>query len=216
MSMRKYGMGNYNQMNYMKTGGHNQQNYKNVLNDKKMHPVLNEGSVGEDVEKLQKMLVEVVAFYPSLPVVTIDGVFGNTTKNAVEEFQKLNSIFSNGIVDEKTWNTLYSVNRQHGITDTEPGTRELINGIDYLNESNNIISLGSQNEYVRDLQKYLNNAAMKHPSIPKVTVDGVFGPKTKEAVIQFQKLFNLTPDGIVGDLTWNALYDNTTGTLTAD
>lgn len=37
------------------------------------------------------------------------------------------------------------------------------------------------------------------------TVDGDFGPKTLQAVITFQKSKGLTPDGIVGTLTWDAL-----------
>jgi hypothetical protein len=39
----------------------------------------------------------------------------------------------------------------------------------------------------------------------KVKDDGVFGPETKRAVINFQKSKSLTPDGIVGPITANAL-----------
>lgn len=39
----------------------------------------------------------------------------------------------------------------------------------------------------------------------EIDVDGDFGPKTKEAVIQFQKAHNLKPDGIVGPKTWEEL-----------
>ncbi|MDQ5954173.1 MAG: large repetitive protein [Patescibacteria group bacterium] len=35
----------------------------------------------------------------------------------------------------------------------------------------------------------------------KITSDGIFGPKTKESVMTFQKLKNLIPDGIVGPKT---------------
>lgn len=38
-----------------------------------------------------------------------------------------------------------------------------------------------------------------------IDVDGIFGNKTREAVIHFQKYNNLSPDGIVGKLTRNAL-----------
>jgi peptidoglycan hydrolase-like protein with peptidoglycan-binding domain len=38
-----------------------------------------------------------------------------------------------------------------------------------------------------------------------VAVDGVFGSGTRDAVIAFQKKFNLTADGVVGPNTWNML-----------
>ena len=38
-----------------------------------------------------------------------------------------------------------------------------------------------------------------------ITADGIFGPQTKNAVIQYQKAHGLTPDGIVGPQTWGSL-----------
>lgn len=48
----------------------------------------------------------------------------------------------------------------------------------------------------------------------KGDVDGYFGPITRQAVVDFQTAEGLTPDGIVGPLTYNALqkaYDMATG-----
>src|ERR1700730_18641852 len=36
-------------------------------------------------------------------------------------------------------------------------------------------------------------------------IDGDFGPQTQGAVKSFQESNNLTPDGVVGQTTWNAL-----------
>ena len=36
-------------------------------------------------------------------------------------------------------------------------------------------------------------------------IDGVFGPKTKQGVEEFQQSEHLTVDGIVGPATWSAL-----------
>lgn len=56
------------------------------------------------------------------------------------------------------------------------------------------------------LQVMLNRISQNYPAIPKISlVDGIFGAQTEAAVIRFQEIFNLTPDGIVGRATWNAL-----------
>lgn len=39
-----------------------------------------------------------------------------------------------------------------------------------------------------------------------IDVDGIFGTATENAVKEFQKRNNLSPDGIVGPLTWEKLY----------
>jgi lysozyme len=39
-----------------------------------------------------------------------------------------------------------------------------------------------------------------------ITVDGVFGNGTKAAVQKFQKAHALTPDGVIGKMTWTTLF----------
>ena len=52
------------------------------------------------------------------------------------------------------------------------------------------------------MQQQLNVISDAYPLIPKLAVDGVFGPATEEAVRTFQNIFGLTADGIVGFKTW--------------
>lgn len=62
---------------------------------------------------------------------------------------------------------------------------------------------GSAGREVRNLQMWLNRISTNYPAIPKIyPVDGIFGIGTEEAVRAFQKIFNLAPDGIVGQATW--------------
>lgn len=62
------------------------------------------------------------------------------------------------------------------------------------------LSNGSTGPAVRELQVLLRNAGFEPGPI-----DGIFGPRTQAAVIAFQRSKGLTPDGIVGILTWTAL-----------
>ncbi|MFP7169205.1 peptidoglycan-binding domain-containing protein [Terribacillus sp. FSL K6-0262] len=39
-----------------------------------------------------------------------------------------------------------------------------------------------------------------------VTADGIFGPVTRQAVVDFQRSNGLGVDGIVGPQTWNRLF----------
>ncbi len=61
---------------------------------------------------------------------------------------------------------------------------------------------GDTGDYVTVIQSILNRVSRNYPAIPRVPEDGVFGAQTEEAVRQFQKIFNLTEDGIVGQGTW--------------
>lgn len=60
------------------------------------------------------------------------------------------------------------------------------------------LSFGSTGEDVKYLQKVLNADVAAN----SLVVDGVFGQKTKEAVMAFQKDKDLVVDGIVGANTW--------------
>ncbi|MCL2670493.1 MAG: LysM peptidoglycan-binding domain-containing protein [Clostridiales bacterium] len=69
------------------------------------------------------------------------------------------------------------------------------------------LRMGSEGNNVRILQQNLNLIADRNMAIPRLVVDGVFGPATQASVLAFQRYYGLTPDGIVGSLTWNRLRD---------
>ncbi|MBR6742344.1 MAG: peptidoglycan-binding protein [Clostridia bacterium] len=65
------------------------------------------------------------------------------------------------------------------------------------------LRLGSAGESVRQLQLRLNRIRRNYPSIALIPeTDGFFGVATERAVRDFQRIFNLTQDGIVGKATW--------------
>ena len=65
---------------------------------------------------------------------------------------------------------------------------------------------GSIGPNVVVVQVELNRISQNYPAIPKVpVVDGIFGAQTENALIAFQQIFNLDPDGVVGPATWYAL-----------
>ena len=63
-----------------------------------------------------------------------------------------------------------------------------------------LLKKGSRGAEVESLQIYLNSHGFCCGN-----TDGIFGEKTKKAVIALQKFYGLTPDGIVGPKTWASL-----------
>ena len=72
-----------------------------------------------------------------------------------------------------------------------------------IDPSGNLPTLrrGSKGDLVKQLQRYLN----KWDERNDLTVDGVFGEKTEEAVKAYQRDNGLTADGVVGPKTWAEL-----------
>ena len=64
------------------------------------------------------------------------------------------------------------------------------------------LTVGSSGTKVRQLQEQLNRIAQNYPAIPRLTTDGIYGERTKEAVRTFQKIFNLPGSGITDYPTW--------------
>ena len=64
------------------------------------------------------------------------------------------------------------------------------------------LSVGSEGKKVSQLQEHLNVIAGDYPAIPRVAVDGIYGPLTAEAVRTFQSVFGLPATGVVDYRTW--------------
>jgi Putative peptidoglycan binding domain len=64
-----------------------------------------------------------------------------------------------------------------------------------------LIVLNSQGTQVKRIQLQLNLVAAAG-----LVVDGVFGQLTEQAVVDFQTAQQITPDGIVGPITWEKLF----------
>mgnify|MGYP002802696311 FL=1 len=64
------------------------------------------------------------------------------------------------------------------------------------------LTQGSRGTKVTQLQEQLNAIAGDYPALPKVQVDGIYGPRTAEAVRDFQGVFGLPQTGVVDYPTW--------------
>lgn len=156
-----------------------------------------QGATGQDVLEIQQALNTVGMEYPEIVVLIEDGIFGARTTEAVREFQRLLGLEVDGIVGPNTWTKLFEAsnaimqgNNASPSFPTYPGTP---------------LRLNSRGNDVRLIQDRLNFISIYYKEIPSVAADGIFGPRTQQSVIAFQNLLGLTPDGIVGQQTWNRI-----------
>ena len=80
-------------------------------------------------------------------------------------------------------------------------TAEAVSGIPASWPGYNI-GIGSSGQNVYQIQKQLARIAKAYPAIPSIVPDGIYGPKTKEAVEKFQAVFGLPVSGVVDYNTW--------------
>ncbi|MDR3207350.1 MAG: peptidoglycan-binding protein, partial [Oscillospiraceae bacterium] len=64
---------------------------------------LREGSRGQAVRTIQQQLNAISDHYPAIKKVPVDGVYGTQTRTAVETFQRIFKLSSDGIVGKATW-----------------------------------------------------------------------------------------------------------------
>jgi hypothetical protein len=64
------------------------------------------------------------------------------------------------------------------------------------------LTVGSTGDKVRQLQNQLKRIAQNYPALGTLSVDGVYGEKTENAVKIFQGIFNLPQTGVTDYSTW--------------
>lgn len=168
---------------------------------------LSEGSSGEGVLQVQYYLSYIALFVPTVIEAALDGSYGPATANAVRSFQRTYGLEETGVVDRATWDKMENV------------YYEIVSEIDYeffggkiLPYPGRVLREGIEGNDVRVLQEYLNFISTSYPEIPRVNVDGVFGPSTAEQVRVFKALFDIPgAPNRVNAPAWNAIasiYDD--------
>ena len=162
------------------------------------------GSSGNEVKTIQQQLNRIADAYPSIPKINDpNGIFGAQTEAAVKRFQNIFNLAQDGIVGKSTWYRIKNV--YNGVKKLAELTAENLTFDEVEPIYPSLLKEGMSGDYIKTLQYYLNIVAYFYPQIPNINVDGYFGPKTKEAVIAFQEMFGLVPEGMVGRDTWKAL-----------
>ena len=171
---------------------------------------LRRGATGPSVVTIQVELNRISQNYPAIPKIPqVDGIFGARTEAAVRKFQEVFDLTVDGIVGPATW---YALVRYYVAVTSLAELRS--QGQKYYSNSwalSDPIELGDRGIKVEHLQYMLQVLAAYIPEIPNLTIDGIFGPITRNAVLAAQRRFGLPQTGIVDYDTWDEIYDQYSG-----
>lgn len=144
--------------------------------------VSSNSSSNNDIKTLQQNLNKILGTNLS-----VDGIVGPATKEAVKTFQKRYDLSVDGIAG--------------------PATKAKINEVLSGNSSNSsskvanpLIKYGYKGSNAKLLQQNLNQVLGL-----RLDVDGIFGSKSVEALKTFQKKYGLSVDGIYGQRSYNKM-----------
>ena len=170
---------------------------------------LRRGTSGPSVVTVQVMLNRISQSYPAIPKIpSVDGIFGIRTENAVRKFQEIFDLTVDGIVGRATWYALVriyvAVTRLSELR--SQGQRFYANSW-----AHQPIGQGDTGVRVEHLQYMLSVLSEYIPEIPSLTVDGVYGSATRNAVLAAQRRFGLPQTGEVDFQTWDEIYDQYSG-----
>ncbi len=161
------------------------------------------GDSGIPVANVQYYLKVISQFYPPVPPVIVDGLFGIQTENSVKYIQGQANLPQTGIIDRATWNVIYKAFR--GIV-TNPQNGFTSEGLPVF--GGKVLKRGSVGDDVTLMQEYLNYIAKTYPQIGIFTPTGFYGELTEKAVKEFQTIFGISPvTGTIGAITWDSISD---------
>ena len=163
------------------------------------------GAVGDDVLRIQVMLNRISQNYPAIPKISpVTGAFGEPTEAAVREFQRIFNLTPDGVVGKATWYQM--VYLYTGVLRLSELVSQGQTFYGFQFQYPGVLREGDTGNEVRILQYMLALLAEFEDALLPIAVDSEFGPRTAQAVRQYQSLTGLVPDGIVGEATWNSLY----------
>ncbi len=172
--------------------------------------LIRRGTTGPSVVTIQTELNRISQSYPAIPKISpVDGIFGAQTEASVRKFQEVFGLDVDGIVGRATW---YALVRIYVAVTSLAELRSQGQRF-YANSwaGRDPIEYGDRGIRVEHLQYMLSVLAAYIPQIPQLTIDGIFGPATRNAVLAAQQRFGLPQTGVVNYDTWDEIYDQYSG-----
>ena len=153
------------------------------------------------IRNLQRYLRQLSFFDPDIPPLPLSGIWDPNTRDALIAFQEKNGLPGTGVADEKTSNLLYN-QYLDSIDEKSPPARMPI--YPRLPERDSLRQ-GDVGFPVTAVQYMLDEVTLEYEGLENVPHNGIYGPETAQAVIQFQRRNLLPETGEVDKKTWDTL-----------
>jgi len=124
-----------------------------------------------------------------------DGRMGKETRDAIKAFQESIGLKSTGYIDKITLTQLEDSRRAKEILESKK---------DYAARAKQAQQKDVSKAEFRPTTKEIQ-VALKNSGFDPGSLDGKIGPRTRQAIKDFQKSKGLVPDGAVGPKTWAIL-----------
>ena len=146
------------------------------------------------IREVQTYLRMLAGFYKELPVLTVDGIYGDETREAVRIFQRKTGLNETGDTDEQTLSLLYAMYLD--ILPAPMGEGVLLPSLIFP------LRLGDSGSYVRILQTVLGEILAR-----RMAIDGFYSRTTEEAVREAEARYQMPRTGSVSYALWRALSE---------
>ena len=154
------------------------------------------------VPAIQESIKAVTAQYTAEELITKRQSVGDQIKTALSDKINQYGLTVDGIVGRSTWYRLQDA--YYSTLNSLPDEYRSYSSLLYPGYT---LTTGTSGNVVTQVQTFLRTIAQNNKAVPLITVDGVFGPATRSAVIAVQKLSGIPQNGVVGPLTWNAIVN---------
>lgn len=141
------------------------------------------------VREIQRFLVELHYNLKEIPLVRIDGIYGEATRRAVNAFQGLSGLPETGVVDYPTFTALYRTYRRYYDERTAKG---------FIPPDRPLpVSLGDSGEGILNLQKMMNSLAERYRIPIRTDGSGVFSYATGRLASAIARIYRMEENGSV-------------------
>lgn len=153
------------------------------------------------VRDIQTFLYTISQVDPLIPRVNPDGIYGPETADSVRIFQETYLGFGDGKVDFTTWQALVAHYRTALTSLREP--ERIAPFTTFLKDGR--LVLGDRSDVVMMVRIMLASIGLAYADAEALPITDLFDAKMEEAILSFQYVNGLEPDGVIDRNTWDRL-----------